>query len=285
MKATIYPNAVSFLNDNLALLEREEAANNLILGIALGIHQGISVFKDAHFWGISKGGRPVYCAVQTPPRNLLVYGNPEDAEACAGLIHGLVVRQGMEVPGVIGPRAVIEPFVMAWQKKTGGSWQMKQAMGVFQLDKVIPPAGCGGRLRAVGPEDQALAYEWICAFQLEALGERGEEFAQQLVKRHLERGDLFFWEDPGPVSMAAATRPTRNGITINAVYTPPEHRGKGYASNCVAQLSQNMLDKGHLFCALFTNLNNPTSNKIYQAIGYRKVAEFLEVRFGESPSL
>ena len=79
--------------------------------------------------------------------------------------------------------------------------------------------------------------------------------------------------------MAAAARPTLHGITVNLVYTPPEHRGRGYASNCVAALSQRMLDGGYQFCTLFTNLANPTSNDIYQQIGYRQIADFNEYRF------
>ena len=153
---------------------------------------------------------------------------------------------------------------------------MKREMGAFKLDGVTMPAFSGGRMRAVEKSDEPLALDWMRAFNQEALGEVDEQECRKLVASLLKRRCLFFWEDPLPVSMAAATRPTRNGITINAVYTPPAHRGKGYASNCVASLSKNMLDKGHRFCALFTDLKNPTSNKIYQAIGYRKVADFVE---------
>lgn len=79
--------------------------------------------------------------------------------------------------------------------------------------------------------------------------------------------------------MAAVARPTLHGITVNLVYTPPEQRGRGFASNCVAALSQRMLDGGYQFCTLFTNLANPTSNDIYQQIGYRSIADFNEYRF------
>ena len=63
-------------------------------------------------------------------------------------------------------------------------------------------------------------------------------------------------------------------MRINRVYTPPEFRGRGYASNLVASLSRHLLDSGRKFCFLFTELANPTSNKIYQQIGYHPVSDF-----------
>ena len=56
----------------------------------------------------------------------------------------------------------------------------------------------------------------------------------------------------------------------------PEFRGRGYASNCVAALTQKMLDQGRKFCFLYTDLSNPTSNKIYQQIGYRPVCDWMD---------
>jgi hypothetical protein len=79
--------------------------------------------------------------------------------------------------------------------------------------------------------------------------------------------------------MAASARPTKNAIAVNTVYTPPENRGNGYASGCVAQLSQRLLDSGYKSCVLFTDLANPTSNKIYQNIGYKPVADFTAYEF------
>jgi uncharacterized protein len=83
-------------------------------------------------------------------------------------------------------------------------------------------------------------------------------------------------------TMAASTRPTRNGITVNNVYTPPHQRKKGYASACVAALSQKQLDSGYKYCCLFTDLANPTSNQIYMDIGYQPVCDFGEHKFLEN---
>ena len=81
--------------------------------------------------------------------------------------------------------------------------------------------------------------------------------------------------------MAGSSRGTPNGATISAVYTPPEHRGNGYASACVAALSQWLLDDGKHFCTLYTDLSNPTSNKIYQNVGYHRIADCAMIALGE----
>ena len=101
------------------------------------------------------------------------------------------------------------------------------------------------------------------------------------MRQRIDSGRLFFWKDPEPVSMAGSAGPTPSGIRISAVYTPPGLRGRGYASAAVAALSQKMLDGGRRFCFLFTDLANPTSNSIYQKIGYQPVCDFEERDFGK----
>ncbi len=75
------------------------------------------------------------------------------------------------------------------------------------------------------------------------------------------------------MALSGYGHPTGAGIRIGMVYTPPEHRGNGYATALVADQSQWLLDNGYDACFLFTDLANPTSNRIYERIGYRQVAE------------
>jgi predicted GNAT family acetyltransferase len=99
------------------------------------------------------------------------------------------------------------------------------------------------------------------------------------VAERIAQRRLFLWCDPEPVSMAGWSGRTANGVRINFVYTPRGCRRRGYASACVAALSQHLLDSGRRFCTLFTDLANPTSNKIYRSIGYEHVGNFKHVEF------
>src|SRR6266542_3717547 len=138
----------------------------------------------------------------------------------------------------------------------------------------------GGRLRPAAelPEYRELFAGWVRAFALEIDGEEPPEPAA-FVQRLLNRGSLWVWCDPEPVSFASTTVPAYATTRVGLVYTPKELRGRGYASACVAAMSQNALDDG-LAPVLFTDLANPTSNRIYQQIGYRPVADFCEYTFG-----
>ncbi|WP_222426903.1 GNAT family N-acetyltransferase [Hyella patelloides] len=121
---------------------------------------------------------------------------------------------------------------------------------------------------------------WIKTFAEEALGENEpEQHYQENCDRRLSQNSLYIWQNDVPVSMAGVSGATPNGIRINAVYTPPEYRRKGYAKSCVATLSKSLLDKGFKYCFLFTDLANPTSNRIYKKIGYEPVCDFSDYWF------
>ncbi len=90
----------------------------------------------------------------------------------------------------------------------------------------------------------------------------------------IEAGELWVWEVDGvPVSMAAHRAPVAGVSRVSLVYTPPEHRRHGYAAASVAALSQRLLDGDADACMIYTDLTNPTSNAVYQRIGYQPVAD------------
>ncbi len=159
---------------------------------------------------------------------------------------------------------------------------------LYRLDQVRPVKGVGGEYRFPSQADSELLIDWFMAFSAEALEKMSYEDAQRQVNIRLTsdpslRG-LRLWIDNGkPVSFAGYGGPTPNGIRIGPVYTPPEFRGRGYASACVAALSQEMLDAGRKFCTLHTDLSNPTSNHIYQNIGYKPLYDVDEYRFEQQP--
>ena len=96
---------------------------------------------------------------------------------------------------------------------------------------------------------------------------------------HLPLGGARRAGESRPVSLTGVSGATPHGIRIGPVYTPSAFRGRGYASALVAEVSQEQLDAGRRFCFLYTDLANPTSNKIYQAIGYRPVTDALRIDF------
>ena len=137
--------------------------------------------------------------------------------------------------------------------------------------------------RVATAADRELALRWWIAFGDEVLheGGPGRDRAEATLDHRLSSpsAGILLWENAGePVSIAGWGGPTPNGIRIGPVYTPAECRGRGYGSAVTAAVTQDILDDGAI-PVLFTDLANPTSNKIYQLLGYYPVADRMQVTF------
>ena len=252
-----------------------EAEHCLILGLAGNLQRGIMALDVSPLLAVVIDGaaddRVVAAALRTPPYNL-VLSMVDDLNAVDSLAEALVAEP---LPGVSGPREVAARFAGDWTARTGRRVRRSMAERIFRLTAVREPRPAQGRMRPAERADRALLIAWIEAFTQEALGK--SEDAEAGVDRWLARGarSIWLWEHGDVrVSLCSAGGETRNGIRIGPVYTPPEHRGQGYATNLVARVSQLQLDAGRRFVTLFTDLANPTSNHIYQEIGYEAVTDF-----------
>jgi len=268
--------AGAFLEAASPLLLADEARHNLIFGIAGTLRDHPSHYPEYALWLAEDGPEIVGAALRTPPHNL-VLARPRGDSA----IEALAAAIDDELPGVIAAQPEAEAFAKAWSAKTGVTSRVNRAQGVFSLEQVEPPRPTSGRIRNAGAEDRPLVLEWWRAFLEEALGESPEpESVAHEVDHRLgaEDGGVVLWDDGETVSLSGFGSPTPNGIRIGPVYTPPEHRRRGYASALVAELSERLLNERR-FCFLYTDLANPTANKIYEQIGYKRVCESAEIVF------
>ncbi len=284
MVITTYRQASDFLARAQAELERNEVLNGLPLGITLHLYKFPERIKIRPYLAtVEDEGKLLVAAVMTPPFRLIVTSNQVDAfgEAPSLLIHNLR-EHGWPVPGVLGPSSLSDLFVQTWTSLTGEVAHLRTHERLFELTQVIAPRPGPGELRIATPDDTALVVRWIKAFQEEALHTSlSDEEALAWARRGIGNGEVYLWvlSDGAIVSLLATTRPVSRVISIASVYTPPELRGQGYASRSVAALSQHLLDSGWQRCSLFTDLSNPTSNSIYQRVGYRPVRDFNEYDF------
>ncbi|HEY9848305.1 MAG TPA: GNAT family N-acetyltransferase [Leptolyngbyaceae cyanobacterium] len=222
-------------------------------------------------------GNAVAVAMRTPPYNLLLSKTTDFGalEAIAQDLH----LQKEKLPGVSSFTKESETFARIWQSLSGESYRIKTQMRIHQLEKVEPIALSNGYMRLATERDRNLLINWYEAFLMEAMGEIYDDSAR-FIDYKLKNNCLYLWEDGVPVSMVGYARGgTPNGKPIAPVYTPPEYRKKGYATSCVATLSQQLLQENSRYCFLFTDLSNPTSNHIYQTIGYQPVCDWNEYRF------
>ncbi len=267
-----------FLEANGSFLVAREAEHNLILGICANLRDTPEAFSEPpYLTAVSAGDRIVATAIQTPPFQL-VLSEVDDPDAIAILAEALVER---DLPGVLGPVDEVRAFVEARTALGGAPARLAISERIFRLTQVRPPAPVPGSRRIAEPGDRELVAAWIEAFLREALGDSEVRDVAAKTDRWLGgRGrTLHLWEDGQVVSLTGVGSATPNGIRIGPVYTPPEARNRGYASALVAAVSQAELDGGRRFCFLFTDQANPTSNHIYQAIGYEPVRDVDAYRF------
>lgn len=258
------------------LLARE-AQHCLMLGLCTTLMKANIYEQPPYLACVEDQGEVVAVALRTPP-HFLILSEVKDSSPLS-----LVVKDAYDLypdlQGITGPTESCRLFAEYWGRLTEQRFYRAQAMRLYRQDVVQSVKNVSGQPDIPGEADRETLTRWWMAFAAEALMEEiSPEVAERNVKIRLEgpaelRG-LRVWRDQGEVvSLVGYGGLTPNGIRIGPVYTPPELRGRGYASALTASVSQEMFDRGRKFCFLFTDLNNPTSNHIYQEIGYRPVMD------------
>jgi predicted GNAT family acetyltransferase len=262
------------------LLARE-AVHNLPLGLCSGLRKRPLMFGEEPYFAVAlDGGRVVAATMRTPPHNLILteVDDPGALEPLAEDAHSAFGS----LPGVGGPREPVGRFAEIWQARTGAQAEISMRLRIYEAEETRPPEGVPGRMRPYEDRDRELVIAWMDAFVDEAMTEPPPDTSEEWLERRLDNRDsgILIWEVDGEaVSMGGYGGTTPNGNRIGPIYTPPELRRRGYASALTAELTQMILDRGRRFCFLFTDLANPTSNSIYQQIGYRPVADADQWKF------
>jgi uncharacterized protein len=274
-----------FLAAASPLLLEDEARHNLILGLAATLRDRPGYYPEFRLWVVERDGDVVAAALRTAPFNVVV-ARPSDDNALAPLADA-VARDEAGLPGVVAATPEVDGFADAWESLRHERRRLRRAQRIYVLREVRPPAGVAGRPRAATEEDRDLLVSWIEAFAEEILTDIPSPAAdtERLVDARLadRSAGFLLWEDDEPVSVAGWGGPTPSGIRIGPVYTPPDRRSRGYGSAVTAAVSAEQLAAGKRFCFLYTDLANPTSNKIYVDIGYEPVCDALDYAFEPSP--
>lgn len=254
-----------------------EAQHCLMLGILDNLINSPELYnKNPYLASVEVENEVVAVALKTPPYKL-VLSKIANWGALQAIAQDLYISQ-VPIPGVTSLAEEAQAFAQIWQKFATKAYRSLMQLRIHQLQTLQPIERARGYLRHAAEGDRSLLVDWYKAFSLEAIG-RIEINPIRFVEHHLHHETIYVWEDEIPVSMVCCSRSTPNGKCISYVYTPPESRRRGYATSCVAQLSQNFLDRGCQYCFLFTDVANPTSNHIYQTIGYQPVGDWNEYIF------
>ncbi|MFD7456924.1 MULTISPECIES: GNAT family N-acetyltransferase [unclassified Streptomyces] len=208
-----------------------------------------------------------------PSRGLSVTAlTPGQADTLAAHL----VDLGYSLPFVSADHSTAAAFTEAWQRRTGATPTLRVRLHLYRLGTLTPPEPFpegGGRL--VGERDHEHLMRWCREFAAD-VGEAVTIDAASWAGTRFAEKSYTFWETPDgtPVSMAGANPMVAGQVRVDPVYTPAHLRGRGYAGAVTVEVSRAALDAGAKEVVLFTNAANPTSNALYQRIGYRRVTDF-----------
>ena len=256
-------------------LRSDPVANTVTLTVLEALQQsGLAVYGDAAplFGWHESGGQVDGAVLRTPPHPMVA------ARVPAGSAEALIRLLGGDRPPAISlPDQDAAEFGATWTDVTGGSTAVHHRMRLFRL-AALEPASAPGAARMAGHGDFDLLVGWTDAFGAETNTGGGE--SDRAVRKYLGYGGLTVWEDDGsPVAMASLTRHVAGVCRVGSVFTPPRLRQRGYGGAVTTAVSQQALDAGATGVVLYTDLANPTSNSLYQRLGYRPVEDRVVIGF------
>jgi RimJ/RimL family protein N-acetyltransferase len=257
-----------------AFVAARAVENTTLLTVAETVRvRGAGAFGETPplFGWWSAGGEVAGAFVHTPPYPLGPTTLPE--AAIPALAAALA---GRPLSGVNGPAEVARAFASAW----GVPATVRRREWLYRLRTLTPPPLPPGRAVAATTERLDLLVAWMAAF----LGEIGEppDSARRQVDNRLAHGGLTLWEhDRAPVSLAGLSLPVAGTVRVGPVYTPPEHRGRGFGAAVTAAVSRAALDNGAAEVVLFVDAANPISSRLYRRLGFEPVQERLFLAFAE----
>jgi predicted GNAT family acetyltransferase len=259
-----------------AFLAQEEAVNSIQFSLLYG-QPGFPTRLDCLV--ARRDGEVVAVVSYNGTFNAIVSAT-SDLDAVRALATEAATRR-WEIPSVMAPVEVSRMFAEAWRDATGDRIAPGMAQRMLVTSRVVPPSGVPGTSRHAAAGDASFLKSWFTHFAIEADHQPAHlagEMAASMVQRSVNG---MIWIDAAgePVSIACYKARTPRGMRIGPVYTPPEHRRHGYAAAVTAAVSQFVLDQGCEFVCLYTDATNPTSNHIYESIGYKWVADSMIYRF------
>jgi GNAT superfamily N-acetyltransferase len=254
------------------------------------LEQGLPAPAHPRWWAVVRdgSGKVAGVAMRTAPfAPYPLFVLPMADEAAVALARAVHAR-GEEIGGANGALPAARAVAEEAARLQGATARVWEHTRLFELGELVEPAPVAGRLRPATTDDTELCLSWFLAFAADAAEQAGrseedghEEYhTREDMLDRIAGGRVWLWEVDGePVHLTGFNPPSFGVARVGPVYTPRVHRGRGYASAAVAAVSRKLLDEGARVC-LFTDQANPTSNRIYQALGYRPVVDMANLQVG-----
>ena len=228
-------------------------------------------------WAARRGGA-ITALLHLGGRSGAVLPHGDDPEGLRQLAEVARARRGA-LPAriqVIGPSRGVDAIVSALEDE-GLKPRLERSQVYMKLDPAALP-GCEPlpELRAARAEDFPVLFETGAALRIEELDEDPRVADPQTYARRVEEecrdGYTWLWADAeGLRFRASISAATLEAAQISGVYTPPAHRGHGFATRGLAELCSRLLQKSRVVCLFVNDFNEPALS-LYRRLGFRVIA-------------
>lgn len=226
------------------LLREPFSANVISVVLARTLDGSLSPTSDDRWIVTLDGDRVVGASVLNLPYNLFVSRQPRDA---GSVIAEVLHDNGLLPPGVTGEIATCEATVRRWCELTGCSAELRiahRACVLPELTSLAAPTGVAGRARIATHTDLSLLAGWLDAFHAEALPHDPVLDHEAVAAQRTLAAEIWLWERDGePLAFAGCSQPA---ACVRAAF-----------------------ERGATAVMLYADQANPTSNGIYQRLGFR----------------
>ena len=283
METVIYRDVSAFQAIAGDFLQREPYTSNVIGVQVAGVLSGVRPQADVDLWAaVHDSGEVVGVAMLNPPFHLFVSRMPDAAAAC---LAEKLLDEHIAVPGVNGEVNSVSAFSDAWTDGQRITHPTLVSMRMYRLGELHEPAAVSGAGRFADLSDAALIRRWLGDFEAEALPPEMVRHVASMAEQRIASGEVVLWIDGSRSVSLAAFRPPAVGVSrIGPVYTPPPNRRRGYGAAVTARATRIAREQGAAHVALYADLSNPSSNGIYQSIGFLADHDFAERIFREEMS-
>lgn len=276
LKLNLFNDIQTYKSEVIPYLEQDEIVNNLALGLLLAVKDEQPIVMAT----VTRENNIVMGLFQTSPKQIILSKAAEFTQEEIHQLATLLDEKLEDIPGFIGEKNLTNQLAKEITNLRMRIPYVQMNQRLYRLDDIEKKPADNGKLKRMELVNLPLVKEWVYQFCIDINEPMSKEDAEVKAKDLIKRGRVYGWEVDGEiVSMANASRPTKSNITVNFVFTPLSERKNGYASSCVSAVTELMLNSGYKTTSLFTDLDNPTSNKIYMEIGYKPLIDSIVIHF------
>lgn len=264
-----YKNGEEFLKDNIVILNQYPLDTSFFKVNS----KLLNTFDRRNYSFKVIDGDNYLLVMKLDDYNLLIFGETNLVKEAIDII----CDYHLYFYGILASKELIDEFYLHYINRRGGESFIRHKMDMMYLKKLKENPTMS--VVKADPNDINIIANYVVEFNEQALNESNINFKDVILRVTKEIDSYYLLKINNKiVSMAKIAREDDNICAITSVYTPIEHRNKGYSRQVVTHICQLILNKGKT-PYLYVDKENPISNHLYLKIGFQYAESKYDVAY------